>query len=602
MRSAFNSFYFQSRNSHSTRALATTNQSPAAASLCMSVGTWVACWALFTFAIVTAGWLTRNLLTAAAPGGALLAFATVWICQLRQGVGLRTRLSSIATVVAVVGGSVLLALTGHDFSVDGQTYHQQAILAMLDGWNPYRDPHYTGAHSLWLSHYTKAPWILSASLATTFGDIEAGKAASKLFVVASFCLAHTSLQTFGLRRAASTFCALLVAVNPVVVYQFQTYYFDGLLCATITIAAFSAWLLLMKPSLLAAITLAATLAFGFSIKFTAGPFMFVALAAPTLWSLYGARERARCLVLAISAGTIVGLILATNPLVSNLSDHGHPFYPLAGKGKVDILSAHAEEDLLSRNRFSKGMISLLSMSDNARLNERHLKWPGQVYASELQTVARVTDVHTGGFGPWASLAIFAVLAYILFVMTWQNSARTTSLQLAAVVIAGLLLSTVLMPEFWWARYAPQFWTALLLAAVVARQACISSSWRRVGTAVLCLFALNLAMVAVPVAAKRIVMELDYRAQLKSIKEISDDYPVMMEIVDDSARHRLRAAGIHFVEGITAQCVHIDHLRGSETVSLCIPARWVDRYHTGSPFVARLLGRSASSVLLDSKAK
>jgi hypothetical protein len=280
MLSAFNSSYFQSRNSHSARAPAITSQSPAAASLYMSVGTWVACWALFTFAIVTAGWrMNWNLLTAAAPGGALLAFATVWICQLRQGVGLRTRLSSIATVVAVVGGSLLLALAGHDFSVDGQTYHQQAILAILDGWNPYRDPHYTGTHSLWLSHYGKAPWILSASLATTFGDIEAGKAASKLFVAASFCLAHTSLQTFGLRRAASMFCALLVAANPVVVYQFQTYYFDGLLCATITIAAFSAWLLLMKPSLLATITLAATLAFGFSIKFTAGPFMFVALAA-----------------------------------------------------------------------------------------------------------------------------------------------------------------------------------------------------------------------------------------------------------------------------------------------------------------------------------
>jgi hypothetical protein len=558
-------------------------------------------WGALTIALACLGWgLSSSLLSWTAPGAAGMATLILILSMRRSGLPRKAIFICLGWVVLAICASLLLGGAGHDFSVDGQDYHQQAILAMMQGWNPIKETHYAGHASIWLSHYAKGPWILAAALGVHFG-IEYGKAIFWLF---AFALAGASyvlfLKQFHLSRRAALAGAVLIACNPVFASQLQTFYVDGLLGSLVSLTAIAACMLVLNPSLLLAGAVSSCLILAINLKFTAGPFVIVLLGVIWLWCLFAQRHAAaKALMLAGAAGVVLGGCIGFNPYLSNMLDHRHPFYPLAGEGKVDILTMNGGTAFLASNRFYKAALSLASDTNNvppqpdAATGAARPKIPGVITKDELRALYTATDLRMGGFGPWASLAFLLGVVYVVLAVRRNALDMRAESFLPMAVVIALLASAFIMPDFWWARYAPQLWTALVFAVVFAFSLDQPMLLRRAGLAALGIIAANMTLVLGAAAGNRFMQEMDYRAQVASLRQISARAPVRMHVNLDSVRHRLKEERVVFEEGATTSCGKTDDLRGSGT-TLCVPEASLTEYRMGSEWIAKVLHRGSVS--------
>ena len=142
--------------------------------LALTLGTmYLAVWATLAAHLPS----TRLTLTAAF---ALLA-ALLWVGLSRLGV--RVCRPAILLAVMLCLGSVAGAVFVYDSSFDGQIYHQDAVVQLHAGWNPFYDP--AAPSSPWVRHYPKAPWMIAAFLYEFIPRIEVGKAANAIAFFAS---------------------------------------------------------------------------------------------------------------------------------------------------------------------------------------------------------------------------------------------------------------------------------------------------------------------------------------------------------------------------------------------------------------------------------
>lgn len=562
---------------------------------------WAVYWGAVTLGLVCAGWsVGLSPLPWAAAAGAAVATVILIVSLRREGLPTGAVLRSLILVLLTIAASLALGGATHDFSADGQSYQQQAILAMMQGWNPIAETHYNGPFSLWLSHYAKGPWILSAAVGKIF-SIEYGKAVSWLFAISAGGLSYSLFwKVLHLSRSAALVCALLLACNPIFASQIQTFYVDGLVGSVILLAAIAIYLLVAVPSKFLAGAVACCLIIAINLKFTGGPFVIALMGVVWLWSLLAKRPAAAKVLLAAgTAGLVLGGCIGLNPYLTNLVEHQHPFYPLAGSGKVDILTENGGQAFLSHNRFYKAAVSLTSEGNNIRPQNDVAtgaavpKIPGVIKKDELQAFYAATDLRMGGFGPWASLAFFTGIAYVILVVRRERIRVRSQRFLPLVIALALLASALIMPDFWWARYAPQLWTALVFAVVVSFSLDQAPSGRRFGRIALGVIAANTTLVLMLAASNRIMQEADFRAQVTSLQKISSRAPLRMHVNFDSARHRLAAHGVVFQESDTTACKSLDNLRGSDA-TLCIPDASLPEYQRGSEWIAKLLRRGSVS--------
>lgn len=556
---------------------------------------WPVYWAAITMGIVVLGWnLNLAWLRWAALSGAVLATLVVAASLRQQSFPVRAIMQCLGSISLAVGISLVLGAASHDFSVDGQTYHQQAILAMINGWNPVTTPHYTGPESIWLSHYAKGAWILSASIASLWG-IEAGKAIAWLFAFSAAGLSYALFSDrFRMSHRMALPCAVLFACNPVFCYQIQTYYIDGIVGSILAIAVVTGCMLVLDSSLFLTGAVASCLVIGINLKFTAGPFVIVALGVIWCWCWFARRRAAaRTLFYASAAGVALAAGIGINPYLTNTLDHHHPLYPLSGPGKVDILSYNGGEAFLKHNRFYKAAVSLFSAANNvspsnvAEIGAAAPKIPGVIKSSEIRAFYATTDLRMGGFGPWASLALVIGGAYLALTIRTQRIDILSAQGLPYAGAIGMLASALIMPELWWARYAPQLWSAFVFAVIYAFSQRQSLNMRYMGCATLAVIAINSILIFALAAGNRIVQEADFRGQIASLRQISARTPVLVHVDTESVRHRLGAEGVVFEEGATTRCRNTDNLRGS-AATLCVPDASTRDYRRGAEWIARLL--------------
>lgn len=173
----------------------------------------------------------------AIPLAAILSVGVAFVVTRRAKRRLLDWAVAQALVLAVVSGSVGIAGLVFDASFDGQAYHQEAVLQMLDGWNPIRDPggayessnlYAPYSNELWIEHYPKGAWLESAAIVAATGRIESGKAPNLILLIASFMVVFAAmLLTLPSRRWLALLFAAVLALNPVAVTQLFTFYIDG---------------------------------------------------------------------------------------------------------------------------------------------------------------------------------------------------------------------------------------------------------------------------------------------------------------------------------------------------------------------------------------
>jgi hypothetical protein len=506
-----------------------------------------------------------------------------------------------ALALLAVGACIGLALLSHDFSADGQSYHQQAILALAQGWNPVRTPDYAGPYTLWLSHYPKGAWIVAASLLSLTGQIEAGKGIAYLLMLCVALVAYQVLRELRPQHPRTAWLlALLLAFNPIACYQIQTYYVDSQLASLLSLFVLLCHRTLRTASPLAALALVTVCVLGINLKFSVLPFFVVIGAVALLAGWRYERNAAGWVSLrrTLFGGLVAAMLVGFHPYVTNWMSKGHPFYPLAGSGAVDILVGHVEADFLRRNRIEKLGLSLLSASEPrmakvlpAEEKQFRLKWPFVVQPAELKAFYLYTDVRVGGFGPWMGGALLLLLTAAALAVIERRSVPPTQ-RFAVGLSAGVLMSILIMPEAWWARYAPQLWLLAVLGAGLLATRVPRRAGSALATAALLAFSVDVLLVAIPALANRIATELDYRAQTASLKVIAEaGIPAQIAIREDSTRYRLQHEGVTVEEVREANCQGLsDHLIATDS-PLCVPAGAMRAYRRGSAWLAAALGRA-----------
>ncbi|UUZ83651.1 hypothetical protein LJK88_07440 [Paenibacillus sp. P26] len=353
------------------------------------------------------------------------------------------------------------------------------------------------------------------------------------------------------KRVTACIVGLLLALNPVSVYQSFTYYVDGLLGSPLLcmialgrlIFARTGWVLLTAYTLAMIMTM--------NIKFTAIGYAGV-LTVGLLIALYMSEQfgRLKRLFRIGAIGGLIGvLIVGYNPYVTNTLHYGHPFYPLAGEGAIDVVKNFTPRNLERMNRFEQIAAAYFAEPRGNSTDKSPTKFqmPFTFSPKELPTYAE-TDVAVAGFGPLFSGA--PLLSLVVLVLAFR---RRPGLTMAAIgVIAVLAVSSLINPAAWWARYVPQLWVVPLICVWLAL--CLKGQRlvNGVGVALAVVLAANALMVSGTFASKQWVWSEELRGQLTALQKAAQ--PVKADFTYSwSNRERLKAYGIEFKEETPLAC-------------------------------------------------
>jgi len=402
------------------------------------------------------------------------------------------KMTSLLIFIGLLGCGFYLSFISLDASWDGRAYHQMGIYFLKNGYNPIYQkmsdvielaPYLS--HQIWIEHYMKFSEVTASCIYAAFNSMEVGKSVNIILAFSVFAYALWTLMNLGFlgsSRARFCFillCCVLITFNPVVNVQLLTYYVDGLLGSSLTLAFLSiinlesieskyaknanaknnTKIALIKPfnnpHLLIFIL---SLLFASSIKLTGlGYAGFIGVAYFGYKILFFPFRKS--LKIFYSGILLVLLIFAcnANPLLTNVFSGKHLGYPLMGKEKIDIITSQQPSNFQGMKRGEKLMHSLFSKTQNYGNNGKsELKFP--FIKSKDEHSAQV-DMRISGFGAYFSGIL--ILCALLMLFNAKEYKKRTFVALFLLVLGSVLIN----PEAWWARYVPQMWLVPIVVLV-----------------------------------------------------------------------------------------------------------------------------------------
>lgn len=387
--------------------------------------------------------------------------------------------SRVAPLLALGLGATatLVASMFHDTSIDGQHYHFQAIYALAEGWNPiYKSeppPVVGDAITPWAVHYPRAIWVLSANVLAAGLPLAMVKLSNVLVLFAAAALVGGALFRAGFSRLFTLTLTSAACLNPVVLAQVWTNMNDGVLALCILIFVASFVTLITQESRSFLVSGVAAMMLALNLKFSAIP-TFVILCAFACGGAYLMRRSPKAYseaaILFVSAVAAI-FLLGWSPYLQNFLEHGHVFHPILGREAIDIMTGdgtaydNTPNVLKNMSAVERFFFSLFSATHAGYDTLPHLKVPFTVSFEELRAAGGV-DVRLAGFGPFFSGCVLLAIgaAFLLFV---RRNECGPAARVLLFVAGSLLVSAILMPQNWWARYIPQFWFVPVCIAAAA---------------------------------------------------------------------------------------------------------------------------------------
>lgn len=360
----------------------------------------------------------------------------------------------------------------YDITYDGQVYHQEAVSKLADHWNPVHEylTKERANSAILLNHYAKGPWIYEGALYTATRQLEQCKVFNFLLIIASFLLTFSAMRNqerFNVKQSA--LFSLLMALNPVSIYQSLSFYIDGQLASALLCLFASAYQLITKQDKLVLCSFVMSIALAVNVKFTGVVYVVacIGLVGGWLWLLKSKHLYKKFIKTAI-AGLFIGIcVIGYNPYITNTLYYGHPFYPLYGGSQtLDIMTSNSPIGFMKMNPLEKIFVSNFSMSNNDFDTEKPiLKIPFRVTGQEIKPFVYGADIRIGGFGPWFS-GILVIVGMIVILM-YRGRMGNQQYKYLAGLVASIMLTVLINPEAWWARYVPQLWLVPIVIAAVA---------------------------------------------------------------------------------------------------------------------------------------
>jgi hypothetical protein len=412
-----------------------------------------------------------------APAMAVAAVGIGYILAGWEGLVGYRRLRPLAWSLALMALAVGLAAFYYDLSVDGQWYHQTAILSLAQGWSPVTEPlrPFTANLQLFVRHYAKGPWYAAAEIFAATGHIELGKAIDWIAFAAMFCAGLGATLDAGLGRRRAFTLAVVLALNPVVLSELTTFMVDEIVFAFLAVAAAATWTGLQfraRPALLVAGISGAIACI--NAKFTGLVFLCFVAAAAALWCLVYRREKFHRFVL-VAAGTLLlgAGVWGYNPYVTNTLYRHQPFYPVLGSASYPSLTQQGKEgielyetpkNMQGRNRLVRFGYAIFGRPGNQPYQKGRnasLMWPFDAHPRDLYAYT-FHETRVAGFGPWFSGSL------LLSLLLGLGLAATARLRWPLALVSGAIAASLLIsPHLWWPRYGPQLWLLPIVPLVFA---------------------------------------------------------------------------------------------------------------------------------------
>ena len=432
--------------------------------------TWALCAIGFLFGATIGRW----------QGACGLVFAALMVC--RELPGARTRWLSLALLIGLLCGALLTSALTVDSGYDGWTYHQPGVIGLSHGWNPVAEPVFDNwwapfgrsigypangpaIDDLWTSVYPKAFWILGAQAVAWGLPLDSGKYPGLILIYVAGLTVLRALRLRGVPDAWAYTLSLLAALNPICILQATTFYIDGALGSCLAILIFSVLSYDLTRSRRDLVLALCAVLIACNLKYT-GPVYTALIVLPVaIWWLckrhWAARELQICGIAAL-----VLLAGSVNPYFTNLKEYGSPIYPMnAWDLEENQMSAgFLEEHSLKRLLISLSFSNLADRpTGDPASDERNFSSPLQSRGlAEFKKFSSTADLRIGGFGPFFGLTLALSLFAACFLI--RAHAGVTGF---ALVAAGTLLSILVNPHMWWARFVPQMWLLPVLVAAAA---------------------------------------------------------------------------------------------------------------------------------------
>ena len=341
----------------------------------------------------------------------------------------------------------------YDNSSDGNLYHQGAVIALLEGWNPFAGS--DGIGVLWIRHYAKGVETMAATIASFTGRLESGKAVNILLAASTFfmALAFMRREFPAHSRAKVLWLALVTSMSPIVLRQLYVYYVDyamySLMLLTVLSlvqiyrqSGFAAWSVLAMAALMAP-----------TVKFTVAFYEYWVLAVAVIWFFWAHRRRLSYQLALFSVLLmVVGMCgLGYHPYVTNTLGWGNPFYPLVGSS-VDIMAINTPQLYEDGNRVINFVRSLFYTYDGTAV------WiPG--VTDSLNDYVIAFDRRIAGFGPFF---VYILIGSVLLFACCRRRLPVEKVRPCLLLAVLLFFSCFIFEQAWWMRYVPFLWAVPLL--------------------------------------------------------------------------------------------------------------------------------------------
>lgn len=330
----------------------------------------------------------------------------------------------------------------YDSSCDGNLYHMEIVANIYNGWNPYLHSTSITSDEPWAEHYAKAMEIVGACLMFVTQQIQSTKAVTMVLAVGTLLVLPELFRLLApqISKKQSIILSLLVLSNPVVICQMLRFYIDDVVYLCVVLAVISGLLISINERNKAVSYTLMAVAIVMAAATKANALVYVVFAIIcTMVGMCLFRNNSKCVfrfaIFCAITGVVTVVILCYHPYITNWITDGHPLYPLLGEGEVDIMTGSTPEGYLSRNRVINLAASIFSIG-----------WPS-------------VDQRIGGFLP-AFIIMFPLSVSVIGYYAWKQQKFTLELYL----LICLLTSCLFFEQSWWARYVPQLWLVVPLAA------------------------------------------------------------------------------------------------------------------------------------------
>ena len=366
-----------------------------------------------------------------------------------------------------------ISISVWDFSWDGRSSHIATAILYKNGWLPVYQNYADFAElcnvyersAFWGNCYLHFTEIVGANIYKITNLIESAKTINFIML---FCLFMYSFVIFkGLfqnKKFIPILMSALLVINPVCICEWFTNDIDLHIYISFTILLLTLikierqretdkkdLFVFVCSSLMLAMT-----------KFTGSMYLFLICSIYFAYLFLQKRNVKKFIKSVLVVGGLIA-VTGVNPFYTNFRDFGHPFHPLFGTNKINIIDESipygfqnmSNIERFLRSTFSESVQSMNNAVDQAEQMRKPviLKIPFTINIKSFLNTFCFADVRVGGFGYFWSGILLLSLLFLPFIR-FRNKNEKNIFWLSESII---IITTLANPHAWWARYVPQFW-------------------------------------------------------------------------------------------------------------------------------------------------